>query len=128
MVAVGVNAPPDAPVLGQCWVVGSSPTGAWTGQARALAGWTQGGWRFAAPLPGMAVWDQASGQIARFDRGAWQVGQIVGNRITVGGDQVVGARQPAVAAPAGGATVDVEARAAIAALLAGLRSHGLIAP
>lgn len=41
--------------------------------------------------------------------------------------QVVGAQQAAVADATGGATVDTEARAAINALLARLRTHGLIA-
>lgn len=45
-----------------------------------------------------------------------------------GGTQVVGAQQAAVADAAGGVVVDVEARAAINALLARLRTHGLIAP
>lgn len=35
--AVGVNAPPVAPALGQCWIVGDSPTGEWIGHVRALA-------------------------------------------------------------------------------------------
>ena len=43
------------------------------------------------------------------------------------GTKVVGAQGAAVADAAGGATVDAEARAAINALLARLRSHGLIA-
>jgi hypothetical protein len=34
---------------------------------------------------------------------------------------------PLVADPAGGSTVDAEARAAVAAILARLRTHGLIA-
>lgn len=43
------------------------------------------------------------------------------------GAQVVTTRQAAVADAAGGATIDTEARAAINALLARLRTHGLIA-
>jgi hypothetical protein len=48
----------------------------------------------------------------------------------VAGNQVVGARGAAIANPAGGATVDAEARAALVALLDALRAatgHGLIA-
>ena len=45
-----------------------------------------------------------------------------------GGNQVVSARQAAVADAAGGAVIDVEARAALNDLLAKLRTHGLIAP
>jgi len=46
----------------------------------------------------------------------------------VGANQVVGARGAAVADATGGAVVDAEARTALNALLARLRTHGLIAP
>lgn len=49
-------------------------------------------------------------------------------RLMSTGIAVVGPRQAAVADAAGGATIDVEARAAINALLARVRTHGLIAP
>ena len=126
VVAVGGNDPPAAPAPGQCWIVGAAPTGAWAGRAQALAGWTQGGWRFVAPTPGLAAWDAASGQVARFAGGAWSVGTVSAARLEIGGVPVVGARQPAVAPPAGGTVVDAEARAALAAILAALVSHGLI--
>ena len=60
--------------------------------------------------------------------GATQVD--VTTRYEVGGTKVVGAQGAAVADAAGGAVIDVEARAAINALLAELRAatgHGLIA-
>ena len=43
------------------------------------------------------------------------------------GAQVVTTRQAAIADPAGGATVDTQARTAIASILAAMRTHGLIA-
>jgi len=53
-----------------------------------------------------------------------------GAKIKVNGQAVVGGRLAAVAAPAGGATVDAEARAAIALIIARMKvtgGHGLIA-
>ncbi len=47
--------------------------------------------------------------------------------LEVSGTQVVGAQGAAVSDASGGSTVDTEARAAINALLARLRTHGLIA-
>jgi hypothetical protein len=50
----------------------------------------------------------------------------VSSYYAVAGVQVVEAQQPAVPDATGGATIDTEARAAINALLAALRIHGLI--
>jgi len=52
----------------------------------------------------------------------------VSGEYKVSGTQVVGARQAAIPDASGGATIDVEARAALNQLLAELRTHGLIAP
>lgn len=125
--SIGANSPPGAPAEGECHIVGTAPGGAWAGQAKALAGYTGGGWRFVAPLEGMTVIEQASGQTVRFAGGTWVIGELRGARLMVGANQVVGARQPAIPAPSGGPTADSEARAAIGAILAALRGHGLIA-
>lgn len=124
--AVGIDTPPAAPADGACWIVGSRPSGAWTGQAQALAGWTADGWRFVAARDGMAAWSRADDTVARFADGSWTIGRISGTRVILGGAAVVGARQGAIAAPGGGGVADPEARAAISAILAALRSHGLI--
>ncbi len=58
--------------------------------------------------------------------GAWVFGEVHATALVVGGDQVVGARASAVADPAGGTTIDTQARATLANLLANLRAHGLI--
>ncbi len=116
---------PGSPQPGQCWIVGSSPAGAWDGQAGAIAGWTSGGWRFVAPFPGMQVWSIPDNAMARREGSTWVVGLMTAASLSVGGQQVVGAQQPRVTVATGGATVDVQARAAIAALIAGLETHGL---
>jgi hypothetical protein len=125
--AMGVNTPPPAPVEGQCWVVGGSPTGDWSGAAGAIAGWTEGGWRFVAPRAGLTVWSAADRLFAHHDGDGWRLGQVRAAQVMVGGAQVVGGRCPAIADPTGGAPVDSEARTAVRAVLAALRSHGLIA-
>ena len=127
VVAVSVDDPPVAPVAGQCWIVGDAPTGAWAGQPRSLAVWTEGGWRMIAPAAGMIAWSAADGVFARFDGVAWSRGDLVARRLLVGGVPVVGVQQPQISAPSGGATVDAEARSALAEILAALRAHGLIA-
>jgi hypothetical protein len=127
VVAVGVNAPPAAPVAGQAWVVGTAPTGDWALHADSVAGWTENGWRFVAPREGMGVWSLADARGARFTGGLWRLGVLAGSRVTIDGVAVIGAQRPGIIAPAGGAAVDAEARTAIAAILGALRDHGLIA-
>ena len=126
--AIGVDDPPSSsPALGQCWVVGDAPSGAWVGQAGCIAGWTGGGWRFIRPVAGMMVWSAADSLWARYSGEAWLLGDLPVNTLSVGGLQVVGTRRPAIAAPAAGAVIDTEARYAVAAILSALRAHGLIA-
>ena len=124
---IGDAAPPPSPMPGKAWIVGAAPTGAWAGHALALAAWTDGGWRFVDLPEGTLLWVRAASSYARRATDAWLIGDLPLARVTVGGVQVLGAREPAIATPTGGTTPDPEARTAIAALLAALRNHGLIA-
>jgi hypothetical protein len=119
--------PPGAPLAGQAWIVGAAPSGAWAGHAGALAIWTDGGWRFVAPRAPLTVWVRDQGVQARWGEQGWSVGTIAMLSLRCNGVQVVGARQPAVAPPSGGLTIDLQARETLGALLARLESHGLIA-
>lgn len=125
--AVGVNVPPADPEPGACWIVGASPELAWIGQADALAMWTESGWRFVAPNDGMTVWVRDDALAARYGVDGWDVGSVAASRLAIAGQQVVGSREAAIPTPGGGAVIDVEARAAVAAILTAMRTHGLIA-
>lgn len=46
VVSVGANTPPGSPTAGSRYIVGTSPTGAWAGQANKLARWLDGMWSF----------------------------------------------------------------------------------
>lgn len=98
--------PPTSPADGDCWLIGSAPTGDWTGHANYLAARQAGSWLFAAPRNGMVVFDEQRGQFIRFTD-AWQVAATV-------------------AAPTGGTVVDVQAREAIAGLLAAITKAGIM--
>src|ERR1700712_2693463 len=63
--AIAPATAPSAPVVGQCWVVGTAPTGEWAGQAGALAGWSAGGWRFVSPFEGIKAWALADNLLGR---------------------------------------------------------------
>lgn len=127
VLTMDLNEPPAAPAAGDCWIVGPAPTGDWSGNAGALAGWTIDGWRFVAAGEGMAVWVADQAVVARYAAGAWASGDLAGTRVSIDGVKVVGAQAAAMADPAGGTTVDAEARATIGQILATLRGHGLIA-
>lgn len=100
--------PPADPADGQCWLVGSSPTGAWAGQQGRLAARQGGQWLFFDPVDGMRAFSRSAGKDLRWS-GQWQ-----------------GAVRPAL--PSGGTTVDSEARAAISAIVAALTAAGIVPP
>ena len=95
------NDPPAAPADGEVWIVGPAPTGEWNGRAGQLAGRQAGAWLFVPPRTGTRVFDKEARQLALHD-GQWR-------------------RAPVPEAPAGGTTIDAEARAAIESLVETLR-------
>lgn len=100
------SSPPPAPQDGECWLVGNSPTGEWTGQAGSLAAFQAGTWLFAAPRNGMSVLDLSTGRTIRY----------------INGWHLPGAVSPA----SGGAVVDTQARSAIAQIITALATAGVI--
>lgn len=122
----GVAADPTvAPDVGESWIIGAG-TGDWSGKDDCIATWTDGGWRFTLPVPGMLVWDQTASYWRHWSGTSWANGALPASAFHIGGEQVVGPRLAAIASPSGGTTIDSEARAAIAAVIATLMSHGLI--
>jgi hypothetical protein len=119
-------APPAAPVVGQCFIVGSTPTGEWASYVHHVAAYTTGGWRYIPPVSGMCFYVRSEEATACYRAGQWDLGVLRGSSVMIGADQVLGSRAAAIADPTGGAVVDAEARAAITAILTDLRTHGLI--
>ena len=123
-----IAAPPLSPSIGTFYRVASAgASGAFAGHEGKLAGWSVAGWRFVAPVEGLRLTDRASGVDLAFRNGAWTSGSIRADEVLISGLKVLGARSTAIANAAGGATIDTEARLAVAQILAGLRAHGLIA-
>ena len=84
------------------------------------------GWRFIAPIEGMTAYVRSSSVWAVYRTGAWELGILRGSNVTIGGQQVIGARSSAIAGPTGGSVVDTEVRSAVGQILNALRLHGLI--
>ena len=63
--------PPAVPVDGHAHIVGAGATGAWAGHDGELALFLNGGWEFAAPWEGCAVWVAAERTRVTLVGGAW---------------------------------------------------------
>ena len=100
-------APPGSPADGENWLVGASASGDWLGQDGAIACRQRVNWLFVPPTDGMRVLNRSTGQELNY-LGGWRA-------------------PDAPDSPADGATIDAEARTAIAELIAALRVAGIFA-
>jgi len=95
------------PMEGDCWLVGPAPVADWSGQVDHIAGWSAGGWHFIKPQESMRIILRSDKSSALYGDGAWQFLEHVN-------------------APAGGMTIDSEARTAIDSILAALRTAQIL--
>jgi hypothetical protein len=67
------NTPPGSPANGDRYIVGASPTGAWSGQAGRIAVWVnaESVWRFFVPKLGWRAWSAAAANYVRFNGSVW---------------------------------------------------------
>ncbi|NBC37700.1 DUF2793 domain-containing protein [Novosphingobium sp. FSY-8] len=100
------SAPPATAIDGTCWLVSTGATGDWAGMDGKLACRQADNWLFVTPRDGMLLLNRATGQNMRF-AGSWKSAS-------------------SIAAPAGGSTVDSEARAAINSLINALQTAGIL--
>lgn len=66
--------PPGSPAAGATYIVGPSPTGAWSGQANAVAVWSGTAWVFATPRLGWVAYIEDEQKLSVFRAGAWSAG------------------------------------------------------
>ncbi len=74
------NTPPSSPNVGDTYVVGTSPTGAWSGQANAITSWSSSAWGFITPTTGTLV-VTVSGNGYQWNGSAWVTYVITGNTL-----------------------------------------------
>lgn len=118
--------PPTQPVAGDIYIVGTSPTGAWSDGAGQLAGFDGFGWILTKPKTGCVAWVADEQQFAVYSDNVWLSGGWPTQGLLIGGRTVLAAVPVAVAAPDGGTIVDAECRAALAELLVALRHQSVI--
>jgi Protein of unknown function (DUF2793) len=121
----GANAPPAAPIAGECHIVGALPVGAWAGQSDSIAMHDGFGWQFTVPTPGFVAYVGDAAVLAVYDAG-WHVGAWPVAALRIGSRIVLGAAPVAVSVPAGGSIIDAELRSAFAELLLALAAQGVI--
>jgi hypothetical protein len=118
-------APPADPAPGEIHIVSAAAATAWGQPAGALVQWQSPGWLALTPPDGqMALLLDENLVLIRRD--GWQpLWPVAG--LAIAGRQVLAAPPVSIAAPSGGGTVDGEARATIAALIAALQQQGILA-
>ncbi|MDR3450732.1 MAG: DUF2793 domain-containing protein [Alphaproteobacteria bacterium] len=65
-----INTPPASPATGDAYIIGPSPTGAWTGFAGNLAGY-YAGWSIKPPLAGWMAWTRNGNRVLYYTGSAW---------------------------------------------------------
>jgi len=66
-----LSAPPGSPGNGDTYIVGSSPTGAWAGQANSVAYFYGGAWYFYPPKEGWIAYLQDETTYRAFNGTSW---------------------------------------------------------
>jgi hypothetical protein len=72
VVADEAAAPPDTPAAGDRLIVAADATGAFAGQANAIAVFRDGGWVFVAPQIGWTAYDRTRERVVVFTGGGWE--------------------------------------------------------
>ena len=66
-----LTVPPSSPANGARYIVGGSPTGAWSGHAGSIAAYQDGAWMFYAPVEGWIAWIGDEDAAVVWDGAAW---------------------------------------------------------
>lgn len=100
---------PATPVVGHCWLVPFAAAGDWIGKDGDIAIWTAGGWRFSNLPMSTRVWVISENGFAYRGVHGWKL-EKAAERIE---------------APIGGSVIDIEGRAATAAIIERLTQLGI---
>ncbi|MCC7254216.1 DUF2793 domain-containing protein [Hyphomicrobium sp.] len=71
-----LSAPPGSPAEGDCYIVATSPTGAWAGHATHVAAFQNSAWAFHVPREGWLAWVEDENKLYVFDGAAWVVNPV----------------------------------------------------
>ena len=66
-----LNTPPVSPTKGDRYIVGSSPTDAWSGQSKKITYWSGSAWIFITATEGYSVWVKDEDKFYKYDGTNW---------------------------------------------------------
>ena len=92
---------------GKCWLVDANSAGEWQSKANQIAVWIGGSWRYIVPIVGMRVRHTGANSDLVWTGIQWVIPPVIPN-------------------PQSGSVIDIEARAAIAALSGHFRMIGQV--
>ncbi len=118
--------PPVAPVIGQAWIVAAAASGSWAGHAGDIASYGTAGWRYFVPREGCVAWLRDLQRFAVRTAAGWRDDGWPASGVRIGTRLALSGTAATVTAASGGAVVDAELRASVAALLVALRGQGMI--
>src|SRR3984885_15440175 len=67
-----ISTPPGSPGTGDTYIIGSSPTGAWSGSANCVAGYYSG-WVIKTPQTGWTAWTRNDSRLLYYTGSAWSL-------------------------------------------------------
>lgn len=117
--------PPAAATAGEIQIVPAGGEAAWGQPAGSLMQWQGAGWQVQAPRDGQLALLQDEAVLLVYNQ-VWQALLPVGG-LLISGRPVLAAAPASIAPPTGGATVDIQARAVLSALLSTLLQQGILA-
>lgn len=68
---LGINDPPETPVIGQNWQIGETPNGDWAPHGGKIASYDINGWQFLDPKVGMLAWVKTAQELYVFGTSGW---------------------------------------------------------
>lgn len=71
VISYDATTPPVSPVEGDIYALGAAPNGEWSGQAFAIAAFSNGGWIFVQPANGWRVWATSTEEFCIFLNDSW---------------------------------------------------------
>ncbi len=76
-----LTVPPSTPTDNERHIVAAGATGAWSGQANAIATWQDGAWTFLVPKAGWCAWSVADATIVVYDGATWNEASGAGGSV-----------------------------------------------